>query len=652
MSSDDEDLARAIAVSLEESKQGKVSKTKSSHHEVVEISSDEDEDVAPPPRKSGADKLVKSPVKSKAPAVAVAAGAGPLSLLSDRAQLEKERLARQKRLRPNPSPPPPESDDASDATSDTDGSARKKPRLSPLTGPTRALYPAGALFRVATQHVTVAATPAIRLSEILGNKEELVFAVLSAFVSDPAWLYAFFDPGTPVVLVGHPDDADGRKNALKNIFPNWVRVCPPLRDGRGCMHMKYMLLFGKDGGLRVVVGTANLVPMDWRDIENYVYIVDVPLAHGAAPTTTPRPGERKGESFPLMLERTLRATGVDEALRIMQMQGHDHLPLPSLDALSANYDWRAVRAALVPSVPGRWEGWGGREGVLMTGQPRLMRAVQVLGCAAEGANGAGDGKNAKSTKGKAKADKDKEWGLELECLTSSIGTYTPAWLAAFRLCAAGRAQPLEKWLDRAKGRGKASTPAISPTTRILFPTLATVRATVLGEAGAGTVFCRRGQWTGFAKGGVQGLFSDAKSRSGGVGMHTKMILGTLVPPAPPPVSSDISDTESESDSDIEIIEAKPAKGKGKAKEPKPEPEPKPYGWAYVGSHNFTPSAWGTLSGSGFNPVVNVTNYELGVVIPLATRVEADAAVAWERPARKYGSKDVPWIQEESPFFAP
>ncbi len=29
------------------------------------------------------------------------------------------------------------------------------------------------------------------------------------------------------------------------------------------------------------------------------------------------------------------------------------------------------------------------------------------------------------------------------------------------------------------------------------------------------------------------------------------------------------------------------------------------GYAYVGSHNFTPSAWGTLSGSGFMPVLNV-----------------------------------------------
>ena len=30
------------------------------------------------------------------------------------------------------------------------------------------------------------------------------------------------------------------------------------------------------------------------------------------------------------------------------------------------------------------------------------------------------------------------------------------------------------------------------------------------------------------------------------------------------------------------------------------------GYAYVGSHNFTPSAWGTLSGSGFTPILNAS----------------------------------------------
>jgi hypothetical protein len=62
-------------------------------------------------------------------------------------------------------------------------------------------------------------------------------------VYDPAclYLYVLFDPGTPVVLVGYSGDAGRRKNELKNIFrtPNWVKMCPPLRDGHGCMYMKY-----------------------------------------------------------------------------------------------------------------------------------------------------------------------------------------------------------------------------------------------------------------------------------------------------------------------------------------------------------------------------------------------------------------------------
>lgn len=86
------------------------------------------------------------------------------------------------------------------------------------------------------------------------------------------------------------------------------------------------------------------------------------------------------------------------------------------------------------------------------------------------------------------------------------------------------------------------------------------------------------------------------------------------------------------------------------------------GWVYVGSHNFTPSAWGTLSGSGFNPVLNVcrallvsfcvfthrrsqiNNYELGVVIPLHSLEEIDKVACWERPPQKYISgRDEPWV---------
>ncbi|KAJ7033572.1 hypothetical protein C8F04DRAFT_1104347, partial [Mycena alexandri] len=193
---------------------------------------------------------------------------------------------------------------------------------------------------------------------------------------------------------------------LKNIFPTWTRVAPPLYAGRGCMHVKLLLLFYKDalsgpganantgggrGWLRVVVGSANLVRADWRDVENYVFVQDIPPAapNSKQPTTRLRTREKPGESFPAMLARTLRALGVEEALGIMGKQGHDALPLPTLlppspkdkSPLETNWDWRQVRAALVPSIAGRSMGWAGDKAVVWNAQPRLLRAVLALGCA-------------------------------------------------------------------------------------------------------------------------------------------------------------------------------------------------------------------------------------------------------------------------------
>ncbi|KAJ7744468.1 tyrosyl-DNA phosphodiesterase-domain-containing protein [Mycena maculata] len=615
-SDNDADLARAIAESLRDAEgasSSRVAKKTPAKKEVLVISSDE-EDIVEMPRPSRPE-----------------AGAGPLSFLNDRAEMERGRVARQKRLR-GPSPPPPASSGDDDDDNDGDGtgsgsegSARKRVRLDSTTTTTTATrsFPLGAVLRVDTQHAQRAETVAIRLSDVLGPRDELAFVILSAFVVDPAWIYSFFDPETPVVLVTDPNtsgaDANASRPTLKNMFPNWVRVCPPLTNGRGCMHMKYMLLFSKTGALRVVVASANLVPHDWRDVENYLFIQDFPRATPGAETVRLRANEKPSEVFPAVLAGVLRATGVEEALAIMERQGHTSLPISALatssrtpkTSLETSWDWTLARAALVPSVAGQWEGWAGMRAVVGTGQPRLMRAVQVLGCGLE------DGKG-----------KGKDCDLELDCLTSSIGTYSPPWLAVFRLCAAGRSRALQAWLDR----GRKKTPAQRAPLRVLFPTLETVRGTTAGEAGAGTVFCRRAQWGKISAllGGDSKLeMRDSRSRSGPVGTHTKMILGTLrVPEADP---DDTEDTEDESD--VEVVEPK-----------------KPHAWLYVGSHNFTASAWGTLSGNGFNPVLNVTNYELGVVLRLETPADADAAVAWERPARRYARGDLPWIQDESPFF--
>ena len=64
----------------------------------------------------------------------------------------------------------------------------------------------------------------------------------------------------------------------------------------------------------------------------------------------------------------------------------------------------------------------------------------------------------------------------------------------------------------------------SPNTlKILFPTLNWVRSSVLGEAGGGTMFCRKRCWE--AAKFPRNLFHESRSKRGRVLMHSKVCSG-------------------------------------------------------------------------------------------------------------------------------
>lgn len=72
-------------------------------------------------------------------------------------------------------------------------------------------------------------------------------------------------------------------------------------------------------------------------------------------------------------------------------------------------------------------------------------------------------------------------------------------------------------------------------------------------------------------------------------------------------SSAAVDEDSDSETDSDIMEVKMDQDEA-------------MGYSYVGSHNFTPSAWGTLSGSGFTPVLNVSAAVMQLTSTNANRV--------------------------------
>ncbi|KAM5541013.1 hypothetical protein V8D89_005324 [Ganoderma adspersum] len=453
------------------------------------------------------------------------------------------------------------------------------------------------LRQTANRHVIPAKDkrPLFRLSEILSPKEEIEFAIISAYCWNYPFVYELMDRKTPVIAVDHSPTGDA---SIKAVLPNWIRTTPFLRGGFGCMHMKFMLLFFRTGRLRIVISTANLVDYDWRDIENTVWVQDVPKR------PSPVAADPKVEDFASAMVRVLHGVNVAPALVNFLKNEHPNLPLQRLEELRTKWDFSRVKARLVPSIAGRHEGW---PKVILAGHPCLMKSLIDMGAATA---------------------KDKE--LVLECQGSSIGAYGTGWLNEF-YCSA-RGESAQTWLDKPKSR-RAKLPF--PAIRILFPTAQYVRESVLGEQGGGTMFCRRGQWEG--KNFPRELFHQTRSKRGRVLMHSKMVLGIFrdKPSGPGRRQQTLTDSEDEAGDDGK------AGGGGKPLA----------GWVYVGSHNFTPSAWGTLSGSGFNPTLNITNYELGILLPLHSQEEIDSVACWERPPQKYVvGRDEPWIQSESPAF--
>ncbi|KAJ9098502.1 hypothetical protein QFC20_005927, partial [Naganishia adeliensis] len=79
-------------------------------------------------------------------------------------------------------------------------------------------------------------------------------------------------------------------------------------------------------------------------------------------------------------------------------------------------------------------------------------------------------------------------------------------------------------------------------------------------------------------------------------------------------------------------------------------ESKVGGWYYIGSHNFSSAAWGTMKMEGGQPQVFVKNYEMGIVLPLPAQDTEKAATefaTWQRPPRKYNrDSDKPWMQKQ------
>ncbi|KAJ7483429.1 tyrosyl-DNA phosphodiesterase-domain-containing protein [Mycena latifolia] len=448
----------------------------------------------------------------------------------------------------------------------------------------------GAFFPTATLHATPRADgrEAIGFQDILGpaSSPDLKLVIISSYGCSPEWLEPHFHPAVPVILVvGSGTEESGPSMTI--LLDNWVQTCPKLGTG-GCMHMKYMVLFYKSGRLRVVISTANLISIDWGHLENAVFIQDVYLNSSSSTTGTKLSAENPTQSTSGTKAEEGFAKILENVLKATNVgPALEHFKQTKSDLPINSIDdlsklWDWSNVT-AQLVPSIAGKSEGWERIMKNGHPRLLRAIKSLGLATSGTR-----------------------NLIVECQGSSIGMYTTQWFNQFYLSASGHASALKAHMDISESKRKKL--AYPPAVKVVFPTLATVKSTA--EHGARSLFCTRKKWDGTPF--PRSAFYDSKSRAGRVLMHTKMIIGAL--------SQNTEAMQEKSSSAV--------------------------GWMYVGSHNFTSPAWGNLSGSASAPVLNVNNFELGVVVPLATLEDMNEASAWERPPRKYTKTDLPWIKDE------
>jgi tyrosyl-DNA phosphodiesterase 1 len=202
------------------------------------------------------------------PSSAVATGThsgASSTFLAERAQLEKERLARLKRLNEphlQSTEPQPKRRTLSGATSYTPPPEAVPGRRGKETVDAAAeVFWDGELRQTANMHVEPGCngedgTPVFRLSQIIGDvrpffyscgstllneqmqKSQIELAIISTYALQLSWIYTFFSPSTPVVLVTQPAPSESGRATIKEVLPNWIRATPFLRGGRGVMHMK------------------------------------------------------------------------------------------------------------------------------------------------------------------------------------------------------------------------------------------------------------------------------------------------------------------------------------------------------------------------------------------------------------------------------
>ncbi|PSN65764.1 phospholipase D/nuclease [Corynespora cassiicola Philippines] len=599
-SSDDEDLNRAIALSMGQPWPPETPGAKSESNVVDLISDEEDGDeelrqaialslqeseaaaseakvAGKPIMASGfhpsqyaSKSLGDGPQTEATPAASQPPDASSGFLGLDRKAMEQERLARLGKRKRDPSP------EASSKIAKPAAPSSSKDRINKTPSPASSAlqYPQGTIKRTwAFKHPR---TNDIKLEEVL-QLPTLSIAVLSSWQWDMDWHETkldFYKIKQIWIMSAKGEDLQEqwRKEIKESRVPNFKAVFPPMGGQIMNMHSKLMLLFHSTH-LRVVIPTANMMKLEWGEtekdprtgeswqpavLENSVFLIDLPRREDA------KVGKRE--------ELTKFGKGLYDFLEAQEVGKNVLEGMLKFDFSETG------NIAFVHSIGGSHTGKAGAS----TGLPGLCQAVRDL--------------NLHDVK-----------YLELDYTAASLGAVKRLFLKQIYSAACGESSVAPNLPDKVLER-----------IRIFFPTNETVVNSTGGTDCGGIITFSRSHYDS-AEFPTE-CMRDHKSTRPGVLSHSKLLF---------------------------------ARGRKK--------DGTPIAWVYVGSANISESAWGSqkVLKTGSVGKLNIRNWESGVVVPVSEEklkgleleddqvppmsvFEGTMEVPFEYPGDKYGDRK-PWF---------
>lgn len=98
--------------------------------------------------------------------------------------------------------------------------------------------------------------------------------LLSSFCIEDDWINTWIPSDIPLCFIRPRTEELPKHVTHVQASSKIMYVFPPMRDF-GCMHVKLIVLWYPDR-IRVIIPSANLIELDWTDMENIVFIQDFP----------------------------------------------------------------------------------------------------------------------------------------------------------------------------------------------------------------------------------------------------------------------------------------------------------------------------------------------------------------------------------------